>query len=242
MSTHPLDDPIGGALRSRHSSLAIGSPSALRYPAEVAPFASMGLEPSGSSWSSLADVVARDGAARDGAARGGAARDTVAMFVSPSFEVAEGWDTVHELRLTQMTDDEVDASGPPDPGLTDLTLPDVPAMLDLTARTRPGPFERRTVEFGGYRGLIEGDRLLAMAGRRLSLPGWTEISAVCTDPDARGRGLAGRLVVDVARGIRAGGDRAFLHVAHGNPARGLYERLGFRARAELKVCVVAPSV
>lgn len=232
MSAHPLDDPIGAALGSRHSPLAIGSPPALRYPADVAPFASIGLAPSESSWSALAGIVPS----------GTVPPSTVAMFVSPSFEVDAGWEVVHELRLTQMTDDEVDVSGEQDPGLTDLTPSDVPAMLDLTARTQPGPFERRTVEFGGYRGLVEGGRLLAMAGRRLSLPGWTEISAVCTDHDARGRGLAGRLVVDVAQRIRADGDRAFLHVAHGNPARGLYEKLGFRARAELKVCVVAPVV
>ena len=52
-----------------------------------------------------------------------------------------------------------------------------------------------------------------MAGERLHPPGWTEISAVCTDPAFRGQGLASRLVLAVAAGIRARGETPFLHTA-----------------------------
>ena len=58
-------------------------------------------------------------------------------------------------------------------------------------------------------------------------PGWTEISAVCTDPAHRGQGLAARLVRAVAVGIREHGDVPFLHAAADNHAGiRLYERLG----------------
>ena len=67
-----------------------------------------------------------------------------------------------------------------------------------------------------------------MAGERLRIPGWTEISAVCTDPSARGRGLAARLVRAVAAGIVARGDRPMLHAASSNEnALRLYRALGF---------------
>ncbi len=55
-----------------------------------------------------------------------------------------------------------------------------------------------------------------MAGERLRPPGWTEISAVCTAPDARGHGLAAHLVRALADRIAARGERAFLHVAATN--------------------------
>jgi predicted GNAT family acetyltransferase len=71
-----------------------------------------------------------------------------------------------------------------------------------------------------------------MAGERLRLPGWTEISAVCTDPAYRGRGLATRLVRAVAAGIRERGETPFLHAAASNTqAIRLYEAIGFTLRS-----------
>jgi ribosomal protein S18 acetylase RimI-like enzyme len=62
-------------------------------------------------------------------------------------------------------------------------------------------------------------------------PGWTEISAVCTDPAHRGEGLATRLIRAVGHGIRARGEIPFLHTGAGNTgAIRLYESLGFRLR------------
>ncbi|MFF7981565.1 GNAT family N-acetyltransferase [Streptomyces sp. NPDC007901] len=119
----------------------------------------------------------------------------------------------------------------PDPDAVRLGPGDVPEMPDLVARTEPGPFRRGTVEMGTYLGIRHRGRLIAMAGQRLRPPGWTEISAVCTDPDHRGRGLATRLVRAVAAGIRDRGDTPFLHAAPGNAtAIPLYESIGFTER------------
>jgi predicted GNAT family acetyltransferase len=115
------------------------------------------------------------------------------------------------------------------------------------ARTRPGPFLARTIELGAYYGVRDGGRLVAMAGERLRPPGWTEISAVCTDERHRGRGLAGRLVRHVAAGIRARGEIPFLHAASANTgAVRLYESLGFARRVptffyNLRVPAAAPD-
>jgi predicted GNAT family acetyltransferase len=70
-----------------------------------------------------------------------------------------------------------------------------------------------------------------MAGERRHPPGFTEISAVCTDASVRGQGLATRLVLAVVAGVRARGETPFLAAAANNTnAIRLYETLGFRQR------------
>jgi predicted GNAT family acetyltransferase len=104
-------------------------------------------------------------------------------------------------------------------------------MLDLASRTKPGPFLTGTVEMGTYLGIRRDGALVAMAGERLHPPGWTEISAVCTDDAWRGHGLATRLILAVAAGIRARGEIPFLHALASNTgAIRLYTELGFRLR------------
>ena len=112
-------------------------------------------------------------------------------------------------------------------------------MVALAELTHPGPFAASTVELGGYLGVRRGGRLVAMAGRRLQLPGWIEISAVCTHPDHRGQGLARLLIAAVDAAIRQQGHRAFLHAIHQNTtAIELYRQLGFTTRADMTFTVV----
>ena len=107
-------------------------------------------------------------------------------------------------------------------------------MLALVELTRPGPFSVRTIDLGGYVGVFDGDRLIAMAGHRLAPPGFREVSAVCTHPDFRGRGLAAGLTALVAQRILDRGERPFLHHASDNdPARRVYEAIGFEFRRQV---------
>jgi len=116
---------------------------------------------------------------------------------------------------------------------------DAAEMVALAELTRPGPFATSTVELGGYLGVRRGGRLVAMAGRRLHLPGWIEISAVCTHPDHRGQGLARLLIAAVDTAVRQQGHRAFLHAIHQNTtAIELYRQLGFTIRADMTFTVV----
>lgn len=109
-------------------------------------------------------------------------------------------------------------------------------MLALVQLTEPAPFFLRTAELGRYIGIRRDGRLLAMAGERLRVPGYVEISAVCTHPDARGQGLAGELTLNAARSIRGGGAEAFLHVvADNHDAKRLYHKLGFDVRRKVDV-------
>jgi predicted GNAT family acetyltransferase len=112
-----------------------------------------------------------------------------------------------------------------------LSEVDVDDMLELAQKTKPGPFGARTHEMGLYIGIRDRGRLIAMAGERMHLDGYVEISAVCVDEEYRGKGLAGRLVDILCREIGQRGEAPFLHVFEDNhPAIALYERLGFESR------------
>ena len=77
-----------------------------------------------------------------------------------------------------------------------------------------------------------------MAGERMRVQGFTEVSAVCTHPDFLGRGYAGALMTILMDQIRSRGEVPFLHVREENArAIALYERLGFEKRALLQYLV-----
>jgi len=125
--------------------------------------------------------------------------------------------------------------------LRPLTAADVPAMLELTALTEPGPFGPSTRKLGEFFGIFAGGRLLAMAGQRLRLPGFVEISAVCTHPEARGHGYARALVSEVVGSILRMGATPFLHVFSANDAAiRVYEGVGFMRRRSLQLAVIKP--
>ncbi|MGY1742895.1 MULTISPECIES: GNAT family N-acetyltransferase [unclassified Blastococcus] len=216
--THPLDLPARSALTGPHAHLAERRGRVLRYPADVSFFIGMPARPTPRDWADAAALVGPGGHVQ-----------LAGLTTSPP----AGWERAFEGAGVQLVDDGVDAV--PDPGAVPLTAGDVPEMLALVERTRPGPFLPRTVELGTYLGLRDDDgALVAMAGERLRPPGWTEISAVCTDPAARGRGLATRLVRALVHGIRARRETAFLQCAADNvPAVRLYGALGFRLRREV---------
>ena len=212
---HPLDNPLWSALAGPQAHLAVRNGRAARYPADVSPFAAV--PGPGPAWDDLAALTGEDG--------------TVVVPAAPD-EPPSGWELVGAIPGVQM-----DGSGlavRADPEAVRLGPGDVPEMLDLIARTQPGPFGPRTITLGTYLGIRRGGALVAMAGERMRPPGWGEISAVCTDPAQRGQGLAGRLVRAVGAVVRERGDVPFLHAAATNAAGiRLYEQLGFTLRREI---------
>ena len=213
MPAHVLDDWIGDALRGDHRAFALSSAGSVRYDPAVAVFGSVTPDPL------TGDLRALDALPSD----------EIVLATLERVEPPPGWIRTLEFEVGQMTDDGI-ADLPAEAFGTELTASDVPEMLALVALTQPGPFSARTIELGGYVGVRHEGRLVAMAGRRVAPTGWTEISAVCTHPDFRGRGSATRLMLEVLRGIRAEGRRGFLTVLDGNPAARLYESMGFVRR------------
>ncbi|MFI1150870.1 GNAT family N-acetyltransferase [Streptomyces sp. NPDC020817] len=141
----------------------------------------------------------------------------------------EEWETAGAVPGVPLVDTALRAEAAPD--AVRLSPADVPEILALISLTKPGPFLPHTVELGTYLGIRHRSRLIAMAGERLRSPGWTEISAVCTHPRHRGRGLATRLVRAVAAGLRERGETPFLHTAASNTgAIRPYESIGFTLR------------
>jgi predicted GNAT family acetyltransferase len=132
-----------------------------------------------------------------------------------------------------------DESKSPDFEVIALTDADAPEMLALATLTKPGPFYSCTHQMGRFIGVKQDGRLVAMAGERMQPTGFTEVSGVCTHPDARGRGLGGALTRIVAGAILARGETPFLHVyATNTGAIGLYETLGFTLRREMTMTVL----
>ena len=111
---------------------------------------------------------------------------------------------------------------------------DAAEIFALAMLTRPGPFRARTHTLGRFIGLRDHGRLIAMAGERLHLDGFREISAVCTRPDYRGRGIGAALIRATSARIRADGETPFLHTYASNEvAIALYRSLGFAVRTEI---------
>ncbi|GAA0471509.1 hypothetical protein Ade02nite_34930 [Paractinoplanes deccanensis] len=212
--TSVLDNAAWQSLTGPHTRFAERYGRAARYSPEVAPFHALEDPGDPAAW---ADLLALAGPGAEVAVAG------------PVPAAHPGWRLVDEVAGVQFTDDSL--ADTPAPEAVPLTAADVPEILGLIERTRPGPFRTRTIELGTYLGIREGGALIAMAGERLHPPGWTEISAVCTDPAHRGRGLATRLVRAIAYGIRQRGETPFLHTSAANAtAIRLYKSIGFRLR------------
>ena len=217
----PLDKPVWASLTGAHEYLAERNRGAVRYPSDVAPFAALADVADPENWLDLARLFGPG-----------------ATAVLPGVAHApDGWEIVDTIYGVQLVGTSLRAET--DDAAVPLDEADVPEILELIARTRPGPFSLRTIELGNYYGIRRDGALIAMAGERLHPAGWTEISAVCTDAAYRGQGLGTRLIRHVAAGIRGRGESAFLHAAATNEnAIRLYESIGFVHRREIRFLIV----
>jgi GNAT superfamily N-acetyltransferase len=221
-----LDHPIWYSLTTTHKYLALGTGLARRYPSDIGPLSAL-REPTPEAYAELAALTP--------------AGDIVVLFLDDKPSPPIGWELIRDGKLVQM----LCPSEPNVPTIDHPILPlgpsDFPEMIDLATLTEPGPFRARTAELGSFLGVRVDGRLAAMAGERLAPTGSTEISAVCTRPEFRGRGYAQALVAQSTRNIRAKGKMAFLTSFENNTsAVRVYQRLGFYVRHTFELAVLRP--
>jgi ribosomal protein S18 acetylase RimI-like enzyme len=224
---HPLDHPVWNALITRQRELAQGGARARRYPPDIAPFADI-VDMSPQTFAALGELMAPS--------------DYVVLFTPDPVTAPPEFKT----RLAKTGEQRIGMPAEPSGvsfNIVTLGADDVPAMMELTKLTNPGPFAARTHELGTFLGVKIGGRLVAMAGERMKPADYTEITAVCVHPDHRGRGYAQALLGAVARQIAARGEIPFLHVFSDNAsAIALYRRQGMEIRRRLYVTVLGRNV
>ena len=222
----PLDNPAWYALNGLQASFGLGSAFARRYRPDLDPIAALPDEPPSEAWDELVPLMDKDGPL---------------LFLRDQLEVPKSWSIRFQMGVPQMI--ATGAIAHPS-GITfrELTPEDDEEMLALARATEPGPFALHTRELGSYIGIHEDGRLISMAGQRLHIEGYREISAVCTAPEYRGRGLAAALTAEIAARICEAGERPFLHVREDNTtAIRVYERMGFETRRVLSAVMVRPT-
>jgi ribosomal protein S18 acetylase RimI-like enzyme len=223
MSTHPLDRPVWNALTGGWASLAQGDERAWRIEPDHGPFAA----PADFAPESLSALPRLPGA--DG---------ELWLVETEPLPPLPGLAILREADVCQMVADAI-MPGEPDFAIEPLGEADADEMLALAMLTKPGPFLSKTHRLGRFIGVKHDGRLVAMAGERMRMPGFAEVSGVCTHPDHRGRGYAAGLMRSVARRMLDRGEAPSLHAYASNEgAIGLYETLGFRVRRSVRLTVV----
>jgi ribosomal protein S18 acetylase RimI-like enzyme len=217
VAAHPLDNPVWHSLATQHAGLAITAEGAARYPAQIVPFAAIG-EPTARAADQLASLV----------------DDAESVYVVGVAPVSPpGWQLEPKKPVLQMIC-TVRMPEVPGPAVTTMNAERIPDMVGLTELVFPGFFRPRTLEMGSYYGIYDGGRLAAMAGERMRLDGYQELSAVCTHPDYTGLGYAQRLLGLLCSSAFDRGFTPFLHVyADNERAIGVYRRMSFVDRTVL---------
>lgn len=221
--TEILDNPVWFALSGAQARFGDRVEHAARFHPDVAPFFAIDAHDD-RAYRDLAELLNGAPEAR--------------LFRATPEQTPAGWRKTFEKPIVQM----VCRRAPrlrPDAAIEPLGAIDAAEMMALAESAKPGPFGPRTAALGAYVGVRLNGRLVAMAGERFKLPGYTEISAICTLPAYRGRGYGGAMVGSLADAILSRDETPILHVFPDNPAIKLYEAMGFQERARLLIVWLA---
>lgn len=223
VTTHPLDNPVWSALTSRQANLALGGKLAKRYPPTMAAIAAVSTVER-AAFDELAALITFG----EVVYLAGFELSDIEPQLPPSLKAK------HQLTVIQMVYSGSGSVARHEKEISVLSQTDVPEMLNLVALAQPGPFLGRTYEMGRYFGIPRQGQLVAMAGERIVLEGYREISTICTHPDFQGHGYARQLVGHLVDIHLKEGNTPFLHVIPDNErAKAIYESLGFMERRRI---------
>lgn len=227
MNTAQLDNPVWFSLSHHEARFNAGNQQVKFFQEDVAPFVSA------ENWNAedrkaMLQILPAD--------------RRFYVLIPGQVEMPEGFDLIYTTPIIQMVCHRFQPCLLKQQEVCPLTNADIASMIDLTSRMRPGPFLQRTIEFGRYTGIKHDKVLAAMAGERMHLDGFTEVSAVCTDPEYLGKGYASHLMSLACQAIIERGEIPFLHVRTDNErAIKAYERLGFEKRTDVFFAIIQKS-
>jgi GNAT superfamily N-acetyltransferase len=221
-----LDNPVWATLSEELARFGRSNGDTRWFPQSIAPFVSI---PSSYVMPNL-----------EAAFTGGMGAAAYFVGVCPS-QLPSGWRCTSQSQVLQMLPPvklEVD-----DATLgRELGAEDRQQLYDLAQIAFPLFFRPRTSELGTYLGVFEEGKLVAMAGERMRVGGFQEISGVCTHPEHLGKGYARELTRSLLKRHRDKSLSSFLHVSESNGgARRLYKAMGFTERANLLMVKVERS-
>jgi len=221
-----LDNPVWHALMSAQRGMAQVHGLAARFRADISPLAGL-REPTRQALEDLRALAAPG--------------EQLWLLSDGPLDLPPCWREVRARHIDQMVNTGALSRTRAQSGFAELGEADVADMAALVELTKPGPFEAHTRDMGAYLGVRDADgKLVAMSGQRMNLSHYREISAVCSHPDARGRGLTAPLMEELMARIVAEGKTPFLHVKTENGgAKAVYRKLGFAVRRAIYFSIVA---
>jgi ribosomal protein S18 acetylase RimI-like enzyme len=210
MKAEHLDNPVWYALNGVQQQFAIGAAHAKRFQPHILPFI-------GCDTASAIDTI--DPYILQG---------EMFYFIGELPALPSRWKITKELACAQMVlQKPVPSSGP----VTALNASHSEDMFNLINKVQPGFYKPDTRFLGDYYGVWQDGKLVAMAGERIQVDNFTELSAICTDPAYTGRHYAQHLITALCNSNLSKGKTPFLHVlATTERAVRLYEYMGFTQR------------
>ena len=213
---HKLDNPVWYALSENHSAFALDYDGTKFYNPDYCPFGSFIVSESTLTAIKQYELL------------------TDSFFiVGEKPEIDDSLTIIKELICLQMViQDKIQL--PIDTEIVNLTENHNAELLQLVNLVQPGYFKTQTPLLGNYYGIFKEAQLIAVAGERMKMNDFTEVSAIITHPDHTGKGYAKQLISHVVNSILDESKTPFLHVVENNiGAISLYEKLGFVTRRKI---------
>lgn len=219
-----LDNPVWNSLSETHVEFAIDYENTKFYNPDYCPFGG------------FTEIESTSNATEQYSALTGNF-----FIVGEKPNIANSLKIAKELVCLQMViDEKIQLSV--DTEIVKLTENHNKELCALVNFVQPGYFKNKTPLLGNYFGVFKENQLVALAGERMKMNDFTEVSAIITHPDHTGKGYAKQLITHVVNAVFDENKIPFLHVVESNMgAIKLYEKLGFTTRRKISFWNITPK-